>query len=85
MQLACAQPFKPEAELREVVSPLPAREVLLPSAECGTTVVTRPDGTTVSVPKQGRFVERCEKVEVVEGGVVISSFDRCGPPKWLGC
>ncbi len=78
-------PVKPETHFREVVSPLPVREIVLPAPTCGTTSVVRPDGTTIDIPSRGVFVERCMNVRVVDGAKVISSFERCEPLQFKNC
>ena len=59
----------------------------LPAArECGTTTVTKMDGTTIQVPRQGRFTERCFTVTIVDGsGTILSRSPRCDPLVFIRC
>jgi hypothetical protein len=73
-------------ETKEVVFPLPPQVVLLPAAECGLTTIVRGDGSTVQVPRQGRFTRRCSSVTVVDASnKVLSRFTRCEPPVFMSC
>lgn len=81
---ADAQPKR--AVVREVVSPLPDVVVMLPAAgECGTATLIVAE-TTVHVPKQGRFIQRCVHRTIVDDkNTVLSSGNSCDPPVFSSC
>jgi hypothetical protein len=72
---------------QELVSAPHDAQVELPAPqECGTQSVPRGDGTTVQVPRQGKFVESCVTVTVVNSaGAVLSTGRRCSPPVFQTC
>jgi hypothetical protein len=72
---------------QELVSAPHDAQVELPAPqECGTQSVPRGDGTTVQVPRQGKFVESCVTVTIVNSaGAVLSTARRCSPPVFQTC
>ena len=68
------------SEAQDVIVPLPAPR------ECGSTTVARGDGTVVLVPRQGRFVQRCVTVKIVDAaGRQISTDRHCTELVFSGC
>jgi hypothetical protein len=86
--LSTATAAQPEVVVpRETVSPSHDEVVSLPAGpECGMTTVQRGDGSTVQVPRQGRFTKRCVTVTVVDGSnKILSTFLRCDTPVFTSC
>jgi len=82
-----ADPPPRPGEPREVVSEPFDVVVQLPATpECGSTTVVRGDGTTIQVPRQGRFTQRCVTVRIVDAtDRLISTDRRCDGPVFSSC
>jgi hypothetical protein len=78
---------KKSAPPRHIVSPpYDVQEPMPAPNHCGTATVSRGDGTTIQVPRQGWFTKRCVTVTIVDGfNAVLSASPRCDRPVFTRC